>query len=138
MRYFKTHEFDSPDLRGSGINMKIDFLRMLDEARHIAGIPFVINSGYRTREHTERLIKRGLQASRNSSHHTGKAADIAVTAQTRMKIIDACIQAGFRRIGVANSFIHVDNDSEKVNPAAWGYSNTDTKILEAVRKKLGI
>ena len=48
MIHFKTAEFDSPDLAGSGENMNEDFLRMLDNARDLAGIPFKINSGYRT------------------------------------------------------------------------------------------
>ena len=48
MKYFKLEEFDSPDLKGSGKNMKKDFLVKLDEARELAGIPFKINSGFRT------------------------------------------------------------------------------------------
>ena len=50
MRYFNYHEFDSPDAIGSGEQMMDEvFLEMLDKARHLAGIPFHINSGYRSR-----------------------------------------------------------------------------------------
>ena len=49
MRYFDTSEFDSPDEPGSGQYMDDEFLEMLDNARHMAGIPFIINSGYRTK-----------------------------------------------------------------------------------------
>jgi hypothetical protein len=48
LKHFKLSEFDSPDLPGSGKNMNPDFLKRLDEAREIAGVPFNINSGFRT------------------------------------------------------------------------------------------
>ena len=52
MQYFKLSEFDSPDLPGSGQRMKPEFLKMIDRARDIAGgVPFVINSGFRTVAH---------------------------------------------------------------------------------------
>jgi zinc D-Ala-D-Ala carboxypeptidase len=138
MKHFKITEFDSPDAKGSGANMDVTFLRMLDRAREIADTSFLINSGYRTREHTERLIKRGYQASRNSSHHIGKAADIAVSPQTRGQILDGCIAAGFKRIGIANTFIHVDNDDKKNSPTVWIYGNVDKRIVEWAEKRLGI
>ena len=46
-QYFHISEFDSPDEPGSGAGMSHKFLRMLDEARDIAGVPCKINSGYR-------------------------------------------------------------------------------------------
>ena len=56
MRYFNYHEFDSPDAIGSGEHMMDDdFLQMLDRARHLAGVPFRINSGYRTKEHNKQV-----------------------------------------------------------------------------------
>jgi len=42
MKYFKIKEFDSPDLKGSGKNMDINFLRFLDELRKRCGFPFRI------------------------------------------------------------------------------------------------
>ena len=46
MKYFNHHEFDSPDAIGSGEHMMDDdFLQMLDRARHLAGVPFRVNSG---------------------------------------------------------------------------------------------
>jgi len=45
LKYFKHEEFASPDVPHSGEYMDADFLEMLDHARHIAGIPFKINSG---------------------------------------------------------------------------------------------
>ena len=36
MKYFKLSEFDSPDLIGSGEEMKQSTLNLLDEAREVA------------------------------------------------------------------------------------------------------
>ena len=51
MKYFTLDEFDCPSHEGSGVNMDSSFLAKLEEAREIAGIPFRITSGYRTKEH---------------------------------------------------------------------------------------
>ena len=48
LKYFKYEEFASPDVPDSGEFMDSQFLTMLDNAREIAGIPFKINSGYKT------------------------------------------------------------------------------------------
>ena len=121
MLHFETQEFDSPDLPNSGINMDNAFLQMLNDARGIAGIPFNITSGYRTKKYNEDLLKRGYKASKNSSHLVGKAADISVqSGNERYIIINALIKAGFRRLGVAKTFIHCDNDESKPN-SVWTY-----------------
>lgn len=49
MLHFELSEFDSPDEIGSGKYMDENFLSRLDDARGIAGIPFTINSGFRTK-----------------------------------------------------------------------------------------
>ena len=120
LKHFKLSEFDS-DVKGSGKNMKRDFLKKLDKARDIAKIPFKITSGFRTPQHNERLRKQGYKASANSSHLKGCAADIyCKDSGTRQKIVNGLIQAGFTRIGIADSFIHCDTDKDK-NDAIWLY-----------------
>ena len=112
LNYFTLSEFDCPSLGGSSVNMDRDFLTKLDLAREYAGIPFKITSGYRTKEHNEELRKKGYKASANSSHLIGKAADIAVSSGAeRYVILNALIKAGFKRIGIAKTFIHADTDS---------------------------
>ena len=114
MRYFTLDEFDSPDLPGSGAQMQPEFLQKLDEARHIAGVPFRINSGYRTAAHNA--------SSSTSSHLTGWAADIqATTSNRRYLVLSALIRVGFRRIGIADTFIHVDMDPDKPQNVSWLY-----------------
>lgn len=116
MKHFKISEFDSPDVKGSGVFMDEDFLEMLDEAREIANTPFKINSGYRTESHNKKV---GGKAT--SSHTKGLAADIhCVNDRLRWVIVDALISVGFSRIGISKSFIHVDLDHDK-NDAIWLY-----------------
>tara|TARA_R100000742_G_C4248778_1_gene67331 strand:+ start:404 stop:805 length:402 start_codon:yes stop_codon:yes gene_type:complete len=117
LKYFTLDEFDSPDVPGSGNFMKEDFLIALDKARDIAGIPFKINSGYRTIEHNATV--GGVE---NSSHIAGLAADVHCTdSRERFVMIAAFIAAGFTRIGVAKTFIHVDLDKDKSQRVAWMY-----------------
>lgn len=117
MKYFTKKEFDSPDLKGSGDKMDLNFLIKLNAARGIAGIPFVINSGYRTKEHNKKVGGKT-----DSSHLIGKAADIKVeNSNERWIILAACISAGFDRIGIGQGFIHVDNDTSKSPEVAWLY-----------------
>ena len=55
MKYFNYSEFDSPDMPGSGHNMEDDFLHMLDKAREVSGIPYVITSGFRTEDYNDSI-----------------------------------------------------------------------------------
>ena len=120
--YFSLSEFASPDLPDSGVNMDSEFLTKLDNARAIANIRFKITSGYRTKEYNEDLRKRGYKASPDSAHLTGHAADIAATSgKERWTIVNALIRSGFNRIGIAKSFIHVDDDPSKPTNVIWTY-----------------
>ena len=51
MKWFTYEEFNSPDVPGSGHQMRDEFLDKLDLARGIAGVPFRINSGMRSYDH---------------------------------------------------------------------------------------
>ena len=117
MLHFELSEFDSQDEIGSGKYMDEKFLRMLDDARGIANISFTINSGFRTKSRNAYVGGKT-----NSSHQYGYAADIHCTdSRSRFIIIDALIKAGFSRIGIAKSFIHVDNDPDKDGKVSWVY-----------------
>ena len=106
-KYFKKIEY----------NMDADFLAKLDKARELANIPFIINSAYRSPEQNARVGGKP-----NSSHLRGLAVDIrANDSSTRYIVLNALINVGFNRIGVASSFIHVDDDKEKANNVIWTY-----------------
>ena len=123
MKYFTYTEFDSPDEVGSGKKMHPDILEMLDQARDKYDKPIRITSGYRTKEYNESLSARGYKASPNSSHLKGLAADIACTSSVdRYHLINCLLDVGFKRIGIANTFIHVDIDPEKANEVIWTYA----------------
>jgi zinc D-Ala-D-Ala carboxypeptidase len=119
LKYFTFDEFDSPDKKNSGFKMCPSFLLNLERAREISGVPFVINSGYRTKEHNKKV--GGVE---NSSHTKipCQACDIKVTNnQNRYKILKALIHCQFNRIGIAKNFIHVDMDAEKSPLTIWTY-----------------
>lgn len=105
-KYFKEIEY----------KMDKDFLAKLDKAREYAKMPFVINSAYRSPDHPE-SIKNPL-----SSHIKGLAVDIKATdSRTRYKVLDALMSVGFNRIGIADTFIHVDDDKDKSSDVIWTY-----------------
>lgn len=117
LKHFSYEEFDSPDAVGSGVNMDNEFLRMLDLAREIANISFKINSGFRSEKHNQSVGGKS-----QSSHLIGKAADIAYkNSRERYIIITALQEAGFNRLGIAKTFVHVDNDETKSADVIWTY-----------------
>ena len=118
LQHFHISEFDSPDEPGSGAGMSRKFLKMLDEARELAGVPFKINSGFRTPAHN-----RAVKGSERSSHMIGCACDISChTSSKRYRILASLIAVGFTRVGIHDSFIHVDNDATKTPGVAWTYA----------------
>lgn len=117
MKYFNYKEFDSPDEPGSGKKMSEELLHMLDAARKKFGKPIKINSGYRSEAHNKKV--GGVES---SSHLKGLAADISCTNSVdRFNLYDVLREVGFKRIGVARSFIHVDIDKDKSSKVFWVY-----------------
>ena len=116
-KYFNVDEFACKC--GCGKNeISNDLITMLDVARGDAGVPFHISSGYRCPEHN-----KSVGGVSESAHTSGMAADIAVSdSRTRFAILSSLIQAGFTRIGIAKSFIHVDIDDNKDPEVVWLYS----------------
>ena len=105
-KYFKEVEY----------KMDVDFLIKLDKAREFAKVPFVINSAYRSPEHAESIKNP------TSSHIKGLAVDIKATdSRTRYKVLNALMHVGFNRIGIADTFIHVDDDKDKSQKVIWTY-----------------
>ena len=122
MRYFNYTEFDSPDELGSGKNMSPKILEMLDIAREKYDKPIKITSGYRTQAYNDNLKARGYKASKNSSHLKGLAVDIHCNnSKDRFVLVDILLDVGFNRIGIANTFIHVDIDEDKPTHLIWTY-----------------
>jgi uncharacterized protein YcbK (DUF882 family) len=115
-KFFKEEEFTC-----NGVNcfdkMVPSFINRLNAARGFAGVPFVINSSWRSENHN-----KSVGGKSNSSHLRGLAVDIRCNDnKRRMKIITGLIQAGFKRIGVSDRFIHVDDDESLPTPRMWLY-----------------
>ena len=118
MKYFKTHEFDSPDLPGSGEKMNPEFLEKLDKLREACGFPFVITSGYRTEDHN-----KAVGGEKGSAHLLGRAADIQCNGIQAYMILTLAAKFGFTGIGVKQSgggrYVHLDD--AHVVPVVWTY-----------------
>lgn len=107
MRYFKPEEF-TMDGQNVFEHMQSDFLKLLDECRHIAGVPFQINSSFRTKEKN-----KAVGGAPNSMHVKGRAVDIRATnGITRMKIVRAALSLGLT-VGIMENAIHLDNRDEQ-------------------------
>ncbi|MFR9495591.1 MAG: D-Ala-D-Ala carboxypeptidase family metallohydrolase [Rikenellaceae bacterium] len=107
-KHFKEVEFNRLTPSCSLQDMEQSTMDMLDKAREIAGIPFVLNCAKRTREWD---LAKGRSG--NSAHTEGKAVDIACrNSSTRHVIVDALLKAGFNRIGIAKTFVHADNSTK--------------------------
>lgn len=89
-----------------------ELVERLEHLRNSVGHPLLVNSGYRCARHNELVGGRP-----NSAHLYGKAADISSSGLTGKEIAQHA-ERYFDRIGVADSWIHVD-----VLPGAarWSY-----------------
>jgi len=97
--------------------LKPELVDKLDKARGIAGIPFKINSGFRTPEHNKRIGGKP-----DSSHLKGLAVDLhCKDSKSRYKILTSLLEVGFNRIGLADTFIHCDISDTKPQNVIWKY-----------------
>ena len=109
LNYFTNNDFRNANPSCSINDMDENFLHRLDVARFHSGVPYIVNSAYRTVEHEKSKGRSG-----ESSHTKGVAVDLKATnSRTRFKIIEGLLKAGFTRIGVYDWGIHVDLDYAK-------------------------
>jgi uncharacterized protein YcbK (DUF882 family) len=116
-RFFSEREFQRAAPGGSLQNMNQEFISKLDRTRERAGIPFVVNSAFRSVEHERRQGRAGT-----SSHTTGRAIDIRCnTDRNRFLILRAAFAEGWNRIGVHPTFIHLDDSPNHTPEVVWFY-----------------
>jgi len=109
-KYFSEKEVDKLDT---------DFVLLLDKARGLAGIPFIINSGYRSA--MQNKLVGGVPG---SAHTKGLAVDLrALNGSESYAIIKAAMDVGIKRIGInrEKKFIHLDVDTSKPSPTVYEY-----------------
>lgn len=115
---FNSREFDSPDIKGSGINMNIVVIYKLQEMRDIYKNPIRIKSGYRSIAHNKKVGGKY-----NSEHLKGNAVDIHIKNNNeRYTLIRLAIIVGFNRIGIGTNFLHLDISNTKSKEVVWLYS----------------
>lgn len=110
-KYFKDSEIT---------NLNPNLVKILDQAREIAGVPFIISNGFRTPEQNASIPG----SAKNSPHMRGLAADLRCKDSiTRSKMLWGLMQ--FRNIlfiEVAGGHLHVDIDAgvHQMGSVMWG------------------
>lgn len=97
-KWFKPEEVE-------GLNEQ--FVTQLDNAREIAGIPFVITSGFRTPEKNQSVPG----SVSDSAHLTGLAVDLRVENAHEVSVI--CHAT--KKVGVTRHLIYVDRNFDPVH-----------------------
>lgn len=96
--------------------VELALVENLQQVRDSFG-PMTINSGCRCNSHN-----RSLSGSPQSSHLRGLAVDIrSANNLSRFNLIRSLLAVGFKRIGIAHEFIHVDQDLSKPQSLIWIY-----------------
>ena len=112
-KYFKLEDFDCQETGEN--NMDVAFIHKLDELREACDFPFVITSGYRSNGHSIEKKKTSP-----GTHAQGIAADIKVSGGfQRYKIVEKALLMGFRGVGIAKTFIHIDD--RQTGFVIWNY-----------------
>lgn len=115
IRHFTPDEFDSPDEVGSGLNMNIEFVKLLDQGRSETGFPWTINSGVRTEKHNKKVGGKGPE------HCKGLAVDVAADSHQAYKIIEWIYKVGIKRWGFGDGYVHIGFSFKLPQEVAWGY-----------------
>lgn len=103
--HFSEKEFSACTPPCFSQSMNYWFMLRLEDARVKAGVPFVLSCAFRSKSWD---VAKGRSG--NSYHTLGRAVDIKVTDdRTRFRIVKSLIDAGFKGIGVARTFVHVDD-----------------------------
>lgn len=121
LKWFKLEEFVCPHCGEQHMDKK--FLKKIDKARAMAGIPFRLNSAYRCKDYQRELQKQGYETAKGiSPHEYGVAVDIDCDdGESRYIIIMACHRVGITRFGIAKGFIHADADMTRRQNYVWVY-----------------
>jgi len=112
---FSRNEFSCACGCGQSL-IQMQLVEALQRARNEFG-SITITSGVRCPGHN-----RKVGGQQFSSHLNGWAADLHCFHSTyRFKLVEALRRAGFSRLGIAQSFVHVDCDPNKTPGVIWLY-----------------
>lgn len=94
---------------GCGQNLIEDkLIDLLEELRELVGFPLIITSGYRCPEHNAKVSSTGP----TGPHTTGLAADIGVSRDRAVRVLEMALRMEFKGIGLNQKgdsrFVHLD------------------------------
>jgi zinc D-Ala-D-Ala carboxypeptidase len=121
--HFQAHEFDCLCANDECVTTLIDeeLLPKLEALREAVACPLTITSAYRCSAHMAALRARGYEtAKKTSQHELGRAVDVTTGKHSGAEIEVLARKAGFRAVGVARTFVHVDLRGER--DRSWSYS----------------
>ena len=100
-----------------------ELLELLERIRVKAGIPMYISSAFRCPEHNKAVGGKPM-----SVHQVGRAVDVGRIRNGRWRypLVKIALECGVFRIGLAKSFVHIDNIRPNesmfhVAPTLWLY-----------------
>lgn len=114
-----TKDFSTDEMKCPCCNrcvMNPGFMAALQTLRTLWNKPIKITSGFRCESHNE-----AVGGVLDSQHPKGRAADCVVDAADRYAFIKLAIEIGFRGVGVASRFVHLD--TREGTPAFWKYEH---------------
>ena len=122
--HFSDYEFECPCC--GEVKVSERFLVKLDKLRELLGKPIHVTSGCRCTSHNADLRSRGYHSVDGSAHTISErqeceAADLECSSSTYRRELLILAHSIFNRVGVAKSFIHVDDDQAKDANVTWTY-----------------
>ena len=112
-KYFTKDEMKCPCCGES--KMDEHFMDILDSLRKGGGQPLKVNSGYRCLKYDKEINGAG-------NHAQGRAIDLeCLDSPLRYDIIRVAVELGFRRIGIARTFLHLDLCTDRPERVVWLY-----------------
>ena len=103
---------------GCGLdNLSEALIRFLAQIENWSDVIIVLTSGSRCIFHNAQV-----KGARNSAHLRGLAADIfCASSKDRWNIITAATTVGINRIGIGDTFVHLDIDPLLTPQRMWTY-----------------
>ncbi len=106
---FNSSEFDCSCDQCTTTLVDPTLIVLLEAMRAILNTPIKIDSGYRCKHKQDMLRLLGYETATGiSTHQLGKAADISNGVALGHELEDAARRAGFKAVGKASTWIHVD------------------------------
>lgn len=92
------------------ISLDPELVYWLDKAREMAGVPFVITSGFRTKEQNTKA--KGVT---NSLHMTGQAVDLRIKNNEHLaRIVYGLLSYNCFEIVIEKTHVHVEYPSDNI------------------------